>query len=165
MPETFAIPCVGARIPRVVDGQACLLLQERRKPNIGVEDGLLKLPVGKLREYESVFDALRREVREETGLTVTRIVGESEGWRREVLGYDIRTITPYCVTQNLSGGYSILLSTFICEAEGEPRAQVGETAAPRWVPLAELRHRLEHEPEAFYPLHLGALSKYLEEYL
>lgn len=164
MTETFAIPCVGALIPRVVDGQPCLLLQERRKPNIGVEDGLLELPAGKLREYESVFDALRREVHEETGLTVMRIVGENEGWRREVLGYDIRTVTPYCVTQNLSGGYSILLSTFICEAEGEPRAQAGETAAPRWVPLSELRRKLEHEPEAFYPLHLGALGKYLEEH-
>lgn len=163
--ETFAIPCVGALIPRRVNGQACLLLQERRKPNIGVEDGLLELPAGKLREYENVFDALRREVQEETGLTVTRIRGEGEGFGREVLGYDIRTMTPYCVTQNLSGGYSILLSTFICEAAGEPRAQKGETAAPRWIPLQELRQKLEHQPETFYPLHLGALHKYLEEHL
>lgn len=164
MTETFAIPCVGALIPRVVDSRPCLLLQERRKPDIGVEDGLLELPAGKLREYENVFDALRREVQEETGLNVTRIRGEGEGFGREVLGYDIRTVTPYCVTQNLSGGYSILLSTFICEVEGEPRAQEGETAAPRWIPLPELGQRLKHQPEAFYPLHLGALHKYLEEH-
>lgn len=157
MTETFAIPCVGALIPRVVDSRPCLLLQERRKPDIGVEDGLLELPAGKLREYENVFDALRREVQEETGLNVTRIRGEGEGFGREVLGYDIRTVTPYCVTQNLSGGYSILLSTFICEVEGE-------TAAPRWIPLPELGQRLKHQPEAFYPLHLGALHKYLEEH-
>ncbi len=69
MTETFAIPCVGALIRRTVEGRPCVLLQERRKPGVGIEDGLLELPAGKLREYENVFEALHREVHEETGLT------------------------------------------------------------------------------------------------
>ena len=88
MTETFAIPCVGALIRRTVDGQPCVLLQERRKLGIGIEDGLLELPAGKLREYENVFDSLRREIHEETGLRLTRIGGEENAARREVIGYE-----------------------------------------------------------------------------
>lgn len=164
MDEIFAVPCVGALIHRIVNGEPCVLLQERRKPGIGVEDGLLELPAGKLRAYESVFDALRREVQEETGLILTHIFGESGTHRRGVLGYDVQTFMPYCVTQNLSAGYSIVLSTFLCEADGDPAAQAGETAAPRWMPLAMIALKLEQEPEAFYPLHVNALLKYLEEH-
>ncbi len=92
-------------------------------------------------------------------------MGEPETLRREVLGYDVQSFVPYCITQNLSGGYSILLSTFLCEADGDPVAQAGETAAPSWMPLSELRLKLKHTPEQFYPLYLGALHHYLEEHL
>jgi len=125
---------------------------------------LLEFPAGKLQEYEDAFVALRREVYEETSLIITQIQGESNVYHREVLGYDVRTFLPYCVTQNMSGGYSILLNTFICEADGEPVAQVGETAAPQWWPISKLRLKFEREVEAFYPLHVNALGKYLEEH-
>lgn len=161
--ELFAIPCIGALILRVLNGELFVLLQERRKPGIGVEDGLLELPAGKLREYENVFQALRREVREETGLQLTRIHGEAGTDRHSVLGYDVQAFTPYCVTQNLTSGYSILLSTFLCEAEGEPVAQAGETAAPRWTPLSDLAAMLAQHPDAFFPLHLPALRKVVKE--
>ena len=159
MTETFAIPCAAALIRREVAGQPCVLLQTRHKPGAGIENGLLELPAGKVREYESLFDTLRREVAEETGLTVTHIGGEAETWRDESLGYAVQTSEPYCVTQNLSGGYSILLSTFLCEAEGEARGST-ESHSPRWVPLTEVLGLLDTQPEIFYPLHIGALRQY-----
>jgi hypothetical protein len=67
MNETFAIPCIGALIPRTVNGESCLLLQERRKPGIGVEDGLLELPAGKLREYENENGYTEADVVHEVG--------------------------------------------------------------------------------------------------
>lgn len=163
MPEAFAIPCVGAIISQEVGGVPCILLQERRKPSAGRENGMLEVAAGKIREYENVFDALRREVHEETGLTLTHIQGEESSVRRVVNGYEVLSLTPFCVTQNLSGGYSILLHSFICQAEGSLSAQKDETANLRWMPLTELQQMLEQQPEAFYPLHVNALHKYLKE--
>ena len=54
-----------------------LLIQERWKNNV-LEDGLLEIPGGKIREFENIFDALRREVSEETGYKVTYIYGEEK---------------------------------------------------------------------------------------
>lgn len=161
VPETFAMPCVGAIIARRVGGVRCLLIQERRKPGAGIENGMLEVAAGKVRDYENVFAALRREVAEETGLRLTRIVGEDTAITRTVNGYAVMSYTPFCTTQNLSGGYSIILHSFICEAEGEPLTQTDETRHLRWMPLAECRQRLQDRPEDFYPLHINALSLYL----
>ena len=38
--------------------------------------GLWEIPAGKIREYENIYSALRREVKEETNLDITYIAGE-----------------------------------------------------------------------------------------
>lgn len=78
MKETFAIPAVGAIIVKNDDGEEYILVQNREKNNGDKMDGLLEIPAGKIREYENIFEALRREVREETGLQITKIYGEEE---------------------------------------------------------------------------------------
>lgn len=161
MPETFAIPCVGAIITRLVRGVRCLLIQERRKSGAGIENGMMEVAAGKVREYENVFDALRREVAEETGLRLTRIAGEDTAITRTVNGYAVMSYTPFCTTQNLSAGYSIILHSFLCEAEGELLPQTDETRNLRWLPLDECRAHLQTRPEDFYPLHINALNMYL----
>ena len=75
--EVFAIPAVGALIYRIKDNKLNILVQERYKENEIFEKGLLELPAGKIREYEDIFKALKREVEEETGLTVIEIIGEN----------------------------------------------------------------------------------------
>ena len=60
--EVFAKPCVGAIIEKNIYGEKCILLQTRRKPGGDDTNGKLEIPAGKIREYEGVFDALRREV-------------------------------------------------------------------------------------------------------
>lgn len=161
MTETFAIPCVGAIISREIDGQRHILIQERRKESGGIENGLLELAAGKVREYENVFDALRREVHEETGLRVTRILSEDQRTVRTVNGYEVMSFTPFCTTQNLSGGYSIILHTFVCEAAGILLEGTTETANIRWISTDDCRAILRQRPTKFYPLHLNALAKYL----
>lgn len=76
MVEVFCKPCVGAIIRKTVDGERYLLIQERQKVDGGNQNGLLEIPAGKIREYENIFSALRREVWEETGLKITKIEGE-----------------------------------------------------------------------------------------
>jgi 8-oxo-dGTP pyrophosphatase MutT (NUDIX family) len=159
--EAFAIPCVGAIICGQKDGQDALLIQERQKQGGGIENGMLEVAAGKVREYENVFDALRREVKEETGLSISRIGGEESSTVRTVNGYEVMSFTPFLTTQNLSGGYSIILHTFICEAEGMLLEATGETTNIRWITHQDCRELLRRTPEAFYPLHINALSLFL----
>jgi 8-oxo-dGTP pyrophosphatase MutT (NUDIX family) len=71
MIEIFAKPAVGAIIEKVINNKRYILIQDRNKSNDGIETGMIEIPAGKIREYENIFDSLRREVREETGLNIT----------------------------------------------------------------------------------------------
>ena len=117
--EKFAIPCVAAIIEKIINNEKYILIQTRQKENGPETNGMLEVPAGKIREYENIFEALRREVREETGLTITKILGEDKKISNLIKGNEVISYTPYCITQNLSGAYSIILNTFLCEAEGE----------------------------------------------
>lgn len=61
--EAFAIPCVGAIIERTVNGERCVLVQTRQKKGGGETNGKLEIVGGKIREYEDIFEALRRSMR------------------------------------------------------------------------------------------------------
>lgn len=161
MKETFAIPAVGAIIVKCIDGEEYILVQNRKKNNGDGCDGQLEIPAGKVREYENIFDALRREVCEETGLRLTKIKGEVESTRLDVVGNETILFSPYCVTQNLSGAYSIILSTFLCEAEGELLERTDETENIHWMKCEELKEIVEQKPESIFLMHVQALKKYL----
>lgn len=77
--EIFAKPCVGAIIEKIIDGEKYILVQTRQKEDGCETNGMIEIPAGKIREYENVFSALRREVREETGLEIIKIYGDI--WR------------------------------------------------------------------------------------
>lgn len=161
MEEKFAIPAVGAIIIKRVDDDEFILVQNRKKDNGDGMDGLLEIPAGKIREYENIFDALGREVWEETGLHLTKVKGEEDKQFLNVDGNKTITYSPYCITQNLSGAYSIILSTFLCEAEGELLEQTNETENIRWIKRDELKKIVENTPESIFLMHVHALRKYL----
>lgn len=53
---------------------------------------------------------LRREVWEETGLKITKIYGEDSLVCTQTGDVTTISFNPYCVIQNLSGAYSIILN-------------------------------------------------------
>lgn len=58
--------------------------------------GLWEIPAGKIREYENIYSALRREVKEETNLDITYIAGEETCETCSSSGYtvtDVQTVT------------------------------------------------------------------------
>ena len=68
--EELVIPNVYGLV-RPVGGSRRILLQERWKPERDPQNsGKLELPGGKWNAFESMADCLRREIYEETGLTV-----------------------------------------------------------------------------------------------
>ncbi|MBR5444580.1 MAG: NUDIX domain-containing protein [Clostridia bacterium] len=162
MKEVFAKPCVGAIVERTIEGEKYILIQTRQKPAGDETNGKLELPAGKIREYEDVFFALRREVWEETGLRVTKIQGESSAVSLQTGEVTTVSFTPYCTTQNLSGAYSIILHTFLCEAEGELMGRTEEAEDIHWMKVCEIRELVDTQPERFFFMHLHALKKYLE---
>ena len=161
MKERFAIPAVGAIIVKEIEGEEYILVQNRKKNKGDGMDGLLEIPAGKVREYESIFEALRREVREETGLQIAKINEEADSRFLNVDGKETIAFLPYCVTQNLTEAYSIILSTFLCEADGEMLERTDETENIRWMRREELKGIVENHPERVFLMHVHALRKYL----
>lgn len=160
MEEKFAKPAVGAIIERTINGKKHIIIQERWKEDGNETNGKFELPAGKIREYEDVYDTLKREVFEETGLKVTKIVGED----KKIYSEDINTINfmPFCITQNLKDAYSIIVSHFICEAEGEPISETNESRNIRWIEIGELSELLKNNRNKFFTLNVNALEKYLK---
>lgn len=159
--EIFAKPGVGAIIEKICDGKKYILIQDRVKENESIEVGMVEIPAGKIREFENIFDTLRREVREETGLNITKIIGEDEKVVSTINGYETISYSPFCSTQNVTGGYSMIVQIFICHAEGELLNETNETANIRWELLSEVERLLVSNPEKFYPMHINTLFKYI----
>lgn len=161
--EVFAKPCVGAIIEKSADGEKYILVQTRQKEDGGLTNGMLEIPAGKIREYEDVFDVLRREVKEETGLHVTRIDGEELSVYSKTGDVTTVSFAPYCITQNLSGAYSIILHTFLVEAEGDLLEKTNETENIHWMKISNLKKLIESSPEDIFFMHINALKKYLAQ--
>lgn len=160
--EVFAKPCVGAIIKKVVGNEPYILLQTRQKEDGNETNGMLEIPAGKIREYEDVFSALRREAWEETGLKITKIYGEDSSVCTQIGDVTTISFTLYCVTQNLSGAYSIILNTFLCEAEGDLMESTNETEQVHWEKVSEIKRLLEEHPEKIFFMHINALKKFLK---
>lgn len=160
MTEFFAKPAAGGIIERNVDGEVFILLQERYKGN-GRENGLIEIPAGKIREFENIYDCLRREIFEETGLEVTDIQGEKEAVITDSKDYKVLNYTPFACAQNIEGEYPIMVQVFICRAGGKELKESNESRNIRWVSLNDLRNMLREDEDSFYPMHISTLKKYL----
>jgi ADP-ribose pyrophosphatase len=159
--EPLAKPGVAGIIEKSIDGCEYILIQERYKNDAASENGLLEIPAGKIREFESIFDCLRREVMEETGLEVTEIEGEKEAVVYKNNGYEVLSYVPFSSAQNISGSYPIMVQTFICKVKGEALQKSNESRNIKWMSLNELRELLLKDEKMFYPMHVTALKKYL----
>ena len=93
--EKFAITGAGALIVKEEDGGKYVLLQERWKEKAPEENGMLEIPAGKVREFESMYDTLRREVFEETGLDIVERYGEDQTLLYIHGQYRVSNFTPF----------------------------------------------------------------------
>ena len=159
--EEFSVPGVGGIIVKDIDGENNILLQTRIKPNDTSEDGLLEIPAGKIRAFESIFDALIREVKEETGLDVVEIFGENLSSVYENNSYRVINFMPFSCSQNIIGNYPIMVFVFVCRAEGELLAFSDEAKNYKWIPVSKVKEMLEGSPDTFYPMHVDTLKKYV----
>lgn len=163
MKEVFAKPAVGMLIERFIDGQLCLLMQERYKPTKPLESGMLEFPGGKIREGESVIDTIRREMVEETALALTHVDGLSVAKERAE-NYEVGAFRPFMVSENTHMYYPILQMCFRCKASGTCLEASDESRNLRWLSLGAIRHLLKEERENIYPMDRLILDEYLALY-
>jgi len=159
--ENFAIPGAGAIILKEINGKENILLQTRIRPHIPCEDGLLEIPAGKIRAFENIFDTLKREIKEETGLDVSEILGENLSTIYEENSYKVINFMPFSCAQNLSGNYPIMVFVFICKVKGTLLPFSDESSNYKWTPVAEVKRLLSDAPDIFYPMHVDTLKKYI----
>lgn len=164
MNTDFAISGVGGIIERTIDGTLHVLLQERRNPDASYENGRLEIPSGNVCAFESVFDALVRKIKEETGLNVVKITGENLSRFYKAKDYETVNFTPFTCSQMLSGGHPIMVMVFICQAEGELLTQSDECKTYKWISVSQLDRMLKTDSKAFSPMHVNILKKYAALY-
>jgi 8-oxo-dGTP pyrophosphatase MutT (NUDIX family) len=157
--EPLYIPFVGAIIERENKGKKQIVVQTRKKKTDNKYSDTLEIPGGKLRAFEDVYETLRREVKEECGLTITLVKGENERISHKNRDDSSDLIKPFCVTQMKNGPFVGLI--FICEAAGTLVAQKNETREPSWINVDDLRKTVEKSPEKIYTAFLTPLKEYL----
>lgn len=165
IPCGLNIPVVSAIIERRRKGRIEILVQTRWKPRRDpVYSGLLEIPAGWIQQRESVYNALRREVFEETGLRVTKVFPKAPLHRRRSRS-DVLSFVPLCCQQQLTDGLPWISVVFVCRVKSAtPRAQRTEVKNIQWLPVNKVRKQLQHSPQKFFPLHVGALKHYCKHY-
>lgn len=106
---------VAAAICTGNDDEGFVLLTKRA---IDPYKGLFCLPGGHINEYETAEDAVRREVKEETGLDVIAL--EFAGYRDEIVP---------------EKGIHNVVMLFVCETEGEIKVDPNEVSDYYWETL------------------------------
>jgi len=149
-----------AVIEKVENGERMVLIQRR------VTDGIAKhyeFPGGCVEANESIIDALKREVLEETGLAVTKIYGAESYMHND----DVEYVKPYSVYNMLKGWTNssgererAVGIHFKCEVDGVP-LEIGDNSAEiHWVTPEKLRTLLD-KPNMFGSSDRGAAETYL----
>lgn len=147
---------VNARaiIERTENGKKEIIIQWRNKNN----DECWEFPGGQIEMYESLYTALKREVKEETGLDITVVNGEN-GYFQE---NSVECIKPFSVYQQLKGTFGNSVGFhFICHAVGKLLIEGDQTKNIKWIGLNELKQILENEK--FLGIDKVAAMLYLKE--
>lgn len=158
---------VRALIERRTNGETQLFIQERRKTSTpealpeGEDRFVLELPGGRIEPFESFEAALRREVLEETGLTISGIAGLAGRIETHGAASSVECLAPFAVYQTLQGPVDSFGVYFRCRVEGEALAAGDETANGRWMPLITLAEWLRRDPERFSFVDRAGLLYYL----
>lgn len=146
---------VNARaiIEKCTENKKEIIVQWRNKRG----EGCWEFPGGSVEPYESLYDAVKREVKEETGLDITTITGEV-GYFQEGR---VECLRPFSVYQTLEGFVDSVGFHFICQAVGEPLAEGDDSKEIKWIGLDDLK-RLVNE-EKFSNIDKVAALLYLKE--
>ena len=119
-----------------------LIIQLRKRAG---EPEVYELPGGRINEYEKMVDGLRREIMEETGLTVKKIYGEQESVLITGSSFSMECSKPYAAYQTIEGPVDSFGVYFLCAADGEPQKAGDDSADVHWAGLDEVQRLIEEK--------------------
>jgi 8-oxo-dGTP diphosphatase len=150
-----------AIIERFIDDELEIVVQTRTKPN---EQLRIELPGGRIEPYESLIDALRREVKEETGLDLLEIEGEqlridTKGINTE---FEVECLKPFAAYQTIKGPVDSVGYYFRCKAKGELLDSGDETTEIKWINVKKLKTLMNNDPLQFSDVDRAGIMYYLQ---
>ena len=132
---------VNARaiIERINEGKREIIVQ------LSVKDQRYEFPGGQVEFCESFFDAVKREVKEETGLDVIEITGQDNYIKTDnASNFAVECFRPWAVYQIVQSEYYDSMGVvFKCKVKGEPLAEGDGSSDIKWVGLEELQDMLD----------------------
>lgn len=160
---------VSAILEKTESGERKVFFQTRWKPIVSpAYTGLLEIPAGGVKGYEDVYETVRREVEEETGLHVVRFINDFQSEITENRPHDkSKVFVPFLCQEVLEtiDGMPWVGFVFRCEVEGEIKMQESEAKDPRWLTIDEIKGLLENHPENIFPLQYPVLKYYINHVL
>jgi 8-oxo-dGTP pyrophosphatase MutT (NUDIX family) len=161
----MTIPAVTAIIERERNGEIEVLVQTRWKPKLDPDySGTLEFPAGTIEAFENVFDTLKREIEEETGLILKRIKSDIHTSTYNIKDDGAFAFKPFCCQQQLKNGKPWIGFAFLCEVEdSEPKLESNETKNIHWIKKSDLRSLFQSNPEKIFTLQLGVIDFYLNQ--
>lgn len=150
------------------NGEIKIFLQTRWKPKTSpTYSGMLEIPAGGIDPYENIYDALKREVKEETNLNIVKITND---YQSEVVKPKTNdkafVFKPFICQQVLetNNGLPWIGFVFLCEAEGEVKLNEAEAKDPKWVSIEELKKIVNNQSANIFPLQLPVLKYFIDNF-
>ncbi len=161
----YAIPVISAIIEKKIKGEPHILIQTRISDYDKEYHGTIEIPAGRIDSFESVYDTIKREVKEETGLDVIEIYPKPETRKYKTIRNDEAiAFETFCCQQIIKGNIPWIGFVFICKVrEGDFIPEENHTKDHRWVSLEELESLITKEPDKIFTLQLPVLEKFLRE--
>lgn len=141
-----------------------IIIQKRVKSNENKTP--YELPGGRLEEFESFVEGLKREVHEETGLHITKVFGEETRIETNNVDWDsnVEVMKPFAVYQTTNGPVDSLGAYFRCQVSGNLVEEGDGTEDIKWISVDELHDSLEKDLIDFSWVDKSGIMYYLKWY-
>ncbi|WP_020615499.1 NUDIX hydrolase [Paenibacillus daejeonensis] len=138
-----------------------VVIQRRTKADM---PQALELPGGQIEPFESIIQALIREVKEETGLDVYEVEGLET--KVDTIGinpsFEVECLQPFAAYQTIKGPVDSIGYYFRCKAEGTLLSSGDDTAEVCWIPVPELHQLFTENPLQFSDVDRAGIKFYLK---
>lgn len=159
----YPIPVISAIIERNVGSETEILIQTRISGYDELYQGTIEIPAGRINSFENLYDTIKREVKEETGLEVLEIDQALDSETATTSKNDEAIVfQPFCCQQLIKGNIPWIGFVFLVKVkEGKLIPEKGHTQDLRWVKISELKELLATSQDKIFTLQLPVLKHYV----